>query len=88
MWVKYTSGYSASHVTLLYASVKYIFTCISKIRSIGYFLVECTSLLLDLMNLLCILNAFVHKCLVQLRTVSVAWLIGNISVVISVSSVG
>ena len=62
MWVKYTSGYSASHVTLLYASVKYIF--ISKIPSIGYFLVKCTDLLLDFMNLLCILNAFVHKCLV------------------------
>ena len=58
MWVKYTSGCSASHVTLLYASVKYIF--ISKIRSIGHFLVKCTGLLLDFTNLLCILNAFVQ----------------------------
>ena len=57
-----TSRYSASHVTLLYASVKYMF--ISKIRSIGYFLVKCTGLLLDFTNLLCILNAFVHKSLV------------------------
>ena len=55
------------------ASVKYIF--ISKIRSIGYGLVKCTGLLLDFTNLLCILNAFVHKSEVQLRTVLTAWLI-------------
>ena len=53
--------------------MKYIF--ISKIRSIGYGSVKCTGLLLDFTNLLCILNAFVHKSEVQLRTVSTAWLI-------------
>ena len=62
MWVEYRSGYSASHVILLYASVKYIF--ISKMRSLGYGLVKCTGSFLDFTDLLCILNAFVHKSLV------------------------